>query len=288
MGSVSGRIVIVGATGQLGLALCDRLRQQRRSFVALGPQDLDLTALDAGERLRELQPAAVFNAAAWTDVRGAEEAVNRQLVWEINCHGPRRLAEACAAAGVPLVHVSTDYVFDGSADRPYLEDDATNPLQAYGASKLDGEHEVARVYPAALIARTSTVYGRRPEGPPHYVDAILAQARDKGRLEVVRPPVSSPSYTPDIAAALVHLLDAGGHGLVHVVNDGAASRLELAQEAVRLAGFDFAVAERPEPPDDLERPAYSVLDTARYREITGKSMRAWQDALADYVAGLGT
>ncbi len=283
---MSGRIIIVGATGQVGLALRKRLDSENRSCVAMGPREFDLTAPDVSDQLARLEPAAVINAAAWTDVRGAEQAANRQLVWEVNCHGPRRLAEGCAAAGVPLVHISTDYVFDGQASDPYREDDATNPLQAYGSSKLDGEREVARVYPAALIARTSTVYGDRPEGPRHYVDAILGQAREHGALEVVRLPVSSPSYTADIADALVNLLDVGAQGLVHVVNTGAASRLELAAEAVRLAGFDIEVGERPEPADDLQRPDYSVLDTSRYRELTGKSMRSWQQALADYVEGV--
>ena len=173
---MSERIVILGATGQVGLALRRRLDREKRAYVALGPDELDLTSPGAVARVAKLEPTALINAAAWTDVRGAERAVNRQLVWEVNCHGPRRLAEGCAAAGIPLVHISTDYVFDGRASDPYKETDETNPLQAYGASKLDGEREVARVYPEALIARTSTVYGDRPEGPRHYVDAILAQA----------------------------------------------------------------------------------------------------------------
>ncbi len=285
---MSGRIVIIGATGQVGLALRRRLDRENRTHVALGPRELDLTAPNVVDQVTKLEPTAVINAAAWTDVRAAEQSSNRQLVWEVNCHGPRRLAEGCVAAGVPLVHISTDYVFDGQASDPYKEDDAPNPLQAYGASKLDGEREVARVYPAALIARTSTVYGDRPEGPRHYVDAILAHVREHGALEVVRLPVSSPSYTADIADALVNLLDAGAEGLVHIVNAGAASRLELAREAVRLAGFDIEVGERPERPDDLERPDYSVLDTSRYRELTGKLMRPWQEALGDYVRGLST
>jgi dTDP-4-dehydrorhamnose reductase len=277
------QIVIVGASGQVGLALCRRLDRAERTYTALGPHEMDLTAPDVGAQITRLEPTAVINAAAWTDVRGAELASNRQLVWEVNCHGPRRLAEVCASSDIPLVHISTDYVFDGRSSDPYKEDAEANPLQAYGASKLDGEHEVARVYPGAVIARTSTVYGRRPEGPKHYVDAILAQARQHGALSVVRLPVSSPSYTADIADGLVNLLDVGAQGLVHVVNTGAASRMELACEAVRLAGLDIEVGERPEAPGDLQRPDYSVLDTTRYNELTGKTMRSWKQALKDYV-----
>jgi len=285
---VSGPIVIVGATGQVGVALRRRLDREKRTYVALGPRELDLTAPNVVDQVTRLEPTAVINAAAWTDVRGAEHAANRTLVWEVNCHGPRRLAAGCVAAGIPLVHISTDYVFDGRASDPYKEDEPPNPLQVYGASKLAGELAVARVYPAALIARTSTVYGDRPEGPLHYVDAILARVREHGALEVVRLPVSSPSYTADIADALVNLLDVRAEGLVHIVNKGAASRLELAREAVRLAGFDIEVGERSEPPDDLERPNSSVLDTSHYRELTGKSMRPWQEALSDYVRGVTT
>ena len=120
----------------------------------------------------------------------------------------------------------------------------------------------------------------------HLYETLPPKIRVHGELEVVRLPVSSPSYTPDIAAGLILLLDGAATGIVHVVNDGAASRLELATEAVRLAGFDLVVGERPEPPNDLERPDYSVLDTGRYRELTGKRMRPWQEALRDYVEGL--
>jgi len=121
---MSERIVITGAAGQVGLALQRRLAAQGRPYVATDVAELDLTADDVPARLEALTPTAVINAAAWTDVRRAEESSNRQLVWEINCHGPRRLAEACAAAGVPLVQISTDYVFDGKSSKPYTEDDA--------------------------------------------------------------------------------------------------------------------------------------------------------------------
>ena len=119
---MSERIVIVGAGGQLGLALRRRLEQDGRGFLATRAAELNLKDPGLAARLAALEPTAVINAAAWTDVRRAEEGPNRQLVWEINCHGPRRLAERCAVVGVPFVHVSTDYVFDGAASEPYRED----------------------------------------------------------------------------------------------------------------------------------------------------------------------
>jgi dTDP-4-dehydrorhamnose reductase len=280
-------VVIVGATGQLGVAVRRQLERRGLRPIALAPHELDLTDAGAGEQLIQMGPSAVINAAAWTDVRAAELPENREAVWQVNCHGAAMLAAAAASLEVPFVHVSTDFVFDGQSDRPYLEQDAVAPLQAYGASKLDGEVAVLERYPEATIARTSTVYGDRPEGPPHYVDAILAQARQRPRIEVVRLPVSSPSYTPDLAAGILKLLEVRAPGLVHLVNAGAASRMELAQEAVRLAGYDCEVAEREAPADDLQRPDYSVLDTARYAALTGQPMRDWDVALADYIETLG-
>lgn len=279
-------VVIVGATGQLGVAVTRLLERRGLTPLALSPEELDLTDPELGRKLVAHRPSTVINAAAWTDVRGAELAENRQRVWQINAEGAAQLATAAAQLQIPLVHVSTDFVFDGRSERPYLEEDPVAPLQAYGASKLDGEIAVAQRYPRAIIARTSTVYGDRPEGPPHYVDAILAQARQRSRIEVVRLPISSPSYTPDLAEGILRLIESEAEGLVHLVNRGAASRMELATEAVRLAGYDCEVAEREAPVDDLQRPDYSVLDCGRYAKWTGQSMRPWEVALADYVKSL--
>jgi dTDP-4-dehydrorhamnose reductase len=179
--------------------------------------------------------------------------------------------------------VSTDYVFDGCKREPYSESDPTGPIQTYGRSKLEGEQAVLQVDPDALIARTSTLYGRACRPRPNYVDAVLQQARDHGRLEVVRTPVASPTYAADLAEALLDLLGCEARGVVHVVNAGACSRLELAAEAVRLAGLAVDVRERAAPPGDLPRPAYSALETRRFERITGRAMRPWPVALADYL-----
>ncbi len=187
---------------------------------------------------------------------------------------------------MPLIHVSTDFVFDGKLGRPYIETDPTGPVQVYGESKLLGEQAVVAAYPEALVARTSTLYGHGRK-QPHYVDAILAQARSKDVLEVVRLPVSSPTFATDLARGLVALWRVAASGLVHVVNDGACSRLELARESVRLAGLAgrVEVRERAEPPGGVRRPAYSVLDTSRFAELTGGKLRRWDAALDEYVRG---
>jgi dTDP-4-dehydrorhamnose reductase len=280
------RIVVLGGTGLLGEALVRALEARRLEFVAPVRETLDLADLSRIEkRLDTLEPSAVINTAAFTDVAQAELPSNRGEVFALNAEAPGRLAAACAALGVPLAHVSTDYVFDGLKARPYVEDDSVAPLQVYGRSKLEGERAVLAAHAESLVLRVSTLFGPGRRSRPHYVDAVLAQARRRPRLDVVRLPVSSPTYAPDVAEAMLDLLQSGVRGLFHVVNAGQCSRLELARETVRLAGLAerVEIRERAAPAGDLQRPAYSVLDTGRLARHTGRPMRPWDEALCDYL-----
>jgi dTDP-4-dehydrorhamnose reductase len=283
-------VLVLGGTGRLGSALQAECAARRMPCVAPAHAALDLD--DPGAIPKQLaahDAGAVINAAGFTDVDAAERPEHRASAIRRNAEGPGALARACARAGIDYVHVSTDYVFDGASSSPYREDDPVRPIQVYGASKLEGERAVAQAYPEALIARVSTLYGlaRRPA----YVDKILAaaRARGEGALDVVVHPVSSPTYAVDVAPALLDLLARKASGIVHVVNDGAASRLELAQEVVTLAGLAGRVAlrARPEAAGALARPAYSVLDTAKLQSLLGRRLPPWKDALARYLAGAG-
>lgn len=284
--SDSGPILIVGGSGMLGLSLIGELERRGLGHEAPDLDRLDLLACDPGPFVTELQPSAVVNASAFTDVGRAERPENRSEVDRLNQHAPEDLARACARLGIPLVHVSTDFVFDGTGSEPYREDDEVNPLQVYGRSKLEGERAVFAACPYALVLRTSTLFGPgRPADRPHYVDAILNQARKGADLQVVPLPISSPTYVPDLARGMIDLLGNNAAGIVHLVNSGSCSRLELAREAIRIAGLadEVMVRERPAPPNDLARPAYSVLDTSRFAALTGYSPRPWQDALREYI-----
>jgi dTDP-4-dehydrorhamnose reductase len=231
-----------------------------------------------------LSPTAVINAAAYNDVTRAEQRPNDEAAYRLNRDAPAALARCCRDLAIPLVHVSTDYVFDGEKGTPYGEDDRTSPLQVYGRSKLEGERAVIDTHPGAIVVRTSTVFGPSRRGSPNFIQSILRNGRRAGRLDVVRLPVSSPTYAPDLARALLDLLDAGATGLVHVANAGACSRYELALEAIRLAGPDVEVRERASSPDGVRRPAYSVLDTAKLEGLIGRPMPHWRDALEEYLA----
>jgi dTDP-4-dehydrorhamnose reductase len=278
-------ILVVGGSGMLGQALCRRLDELQRDYQAPSHDRFDVASADCDETFVRLRATAVINASAHTDVAAAETPTGQPLAYRLNRDAPERLALACARLALPLIHVSTDYVFDGTRTTPYTEEDPTAPLQVYGASKLAGEQRVLAACPRAVVARTSTLYGPGRRGRPHYIDAVLEQARTHGALQLVRPPVSSPTYAPDLAAALIELLDVGATGVVHTTNEGQCSRFEFAAAAVRFAGWSGRVElqERPVDPSGLSRPEYSVLCGERYRKLTGNSTRPWGTALQEYV-----
>jgi len=291
---MSGDILLLGGTGLLGRAVAAELTRRRRAFAAPARNEFDLQDVAAiPARLEALHPAAVLNTSGFTDVAAAERPENNEAATLLNADVPAALAAACERFAIPFVHVSTDYVFDGAKAAPYREGDPVHPLQHYGATKLEGERAAIANAPRVLILRVSTLYGPDRAHRPAYVDAILAQARayaaaGGGALSVVERPVSSPTYAPDVAPVLLDLLDRGASGIVHTVNDGAASRLELARATVALAGLSYRVevGVRPEPPNTLARPAYSVLDTAKLMTLLGRKLPAWEDGLARYLQRL--
>ena len=289
---MSGRALVLGGTGLLGRAVTAELGRRGIPFDAPPRAALDLADLGAlPSRIEAASPSAVLHLAGFTDVGAAERPEHAAAATLLNAEVPALLAATCARLAIPLVHVSTDYVFDGTKGTPYVEDDPVRPLQVYGATKLDGERAVLAALPGALILRVSTLYGPGRDSRPTYVDAIRAQARaraaeGRGTVEVVERPVSSPTYAPDVAPALLDLLAAKASGIVHAVNDGAATRLELARATVALAGLAdrVEVVPRPEAAGSLRRPAYSVLDTSRLERLLGRRLPAWKDALARYLA----
>jgi len=292
------RIAVVGASGLLGSEL---RRQLAGEAHPLARPEFDLAdAANVRRTLTELQPEAVINAAAYTDVDRAE--AEPDLCRRINVAGVTALVEACRHVGCPLVQISTDYVFGGDlgsgttadADRdvPYRETDAAAPRGVYAASKRDAEL-IAAEYPGHLIVRTAGLFGptdstdtSRPGRRRHFVETMLALGRQRGSLRVVADQRLSPSYTPHVARAILWLLRSSARGTCHVVNAGEASWLELAAEAFRLANLDVALtpitaAEYAAP---APRPRYSVLDCGKYAALGGPPLPKWQAALAEYLA----
>ncbi len=249
---------------------------------------LDRAALDIGDAaavsaaVGDPALAAVINCAGWTDVDGAES--NVAAANAVNRDGAANLAAACAAAGLRLVQVSTDYVFDGSSDRPYLESDAVNPRSVYGSSKLAGEQAVAAAGGDYAIVRTAWLFGA---GGPNFVDTILRLAAERERIEVVTDQIGCPTWTGHLAPALVACAAGDGSGTFHAVGGGRCSWFELASETVRLAGLQCELAPTTTEsfPRPATRPAFSVLGSERGDQAV--VLPDWHEGLAGHLAAAG-
>jgi dTDP-4-dehydrorhamnose reductase len=275
------KALVTGAGGQLGRALMARLGA---SAQPLTRGDLDVTdAAAVSAVVQSARPDVVINATAYNKVDAAESEL--EAAFAVNATAVQNLALAAKRVGALLVHVSTDYVFDGAQSRPYVEDDAPSPINAYGRSKRAGEMALEAVGAPALLVRTSGVFG--PGGSQakggSFVDRILERARTGAALRVVDDQRFAPTYAPDLAAALVALLAAKATGIVHVTNEGTCSWYELAVAALELAHVGATVdrISSTELAAPARRPAYSVLSNARYAERTGAPLRPWRSALAE-------
>jgi dTDP-4-dehydrorhamnose reductase len=282
------RVAVTGAEGQLGRALVSLLGPQ--AAWAAGRDELDVRDPTAVARvLDSVRPDVVINAAAFNDVDGAE--VDPAPAMAVNAVGAGYLARACRKLDALLVHLSSDYVFDGAKCEPYREDDCPRPLNAYGVSKLAGCLLVAAAGGPHLIVRTSGVFGsggNRVKGGS-FVERILARARGGQPLRVVNDQVFSPTYAPDLAAALVGLVERDVHGLVHVTNSGSCSWHELAVAALEIAGVRAWVGaiRSVDLGAPARRPPYSVLANDRAQAVGLAPLRPWRDAVAECLRGNG-
>lgn len=272
------RVAIFGATGMLGTAL---LRQWRDDeIVPLGSAQADIRNPDQVQRvIEQAKPDWTVLAAAYTDVDGCE--INPQLASAVNTHGAVNVANAAALAGSKLIFISTDYVFDGKKTSPYETNHARNPINEYGRSKADAEKKLAEILPDCCIVRTSWLFG---PGGKCFPDTILKVAATRKEIEVVDDQRGCPTYTFDLADAIVRLCRSDAKGIVHCTNAGDCTWFEFAQEIIRQAGLTTAV--KPTTSDKYvrpaERPKYSVLSAASLH-LYGIEMRPWQATLTDYL-----
>lgn len=289
------RVAVTGAAGQVGEYLCWALETAGADVWRLGHHPgagvdtaFDLTSAKAvRDRILRCQPAAIIHAAAYTDVDGAER--DPGLAMAVNGEGSAHVAAAAKEAGAYLLGVGTDFVFPGDGGAPYREGDATNPVNAYGRSKLAGEQAILAADASFAVARTAWVYG----GPgKHFPRTLLRLLRDRGSIEVVDDETSSPTYASDLAEALAALTIARGAGIFHLVNEGHATRFALARDVARAAGLDPAVVQATTTADFLRktplparRPPNSSLRNERATAL-GIWLRPWQDAVAAYVPKL--
>ncbi len=280
------KLLVTGAAGMLGHDVLRAGERAGHELVALDLPELDITdAASVESAFERVEPDAALNCAAWTDVDGAES--HREQAHAVNADGAGNLARAAAARGVPLVHVSTDYVFNGIAPldpagsaRAYVESDPTGPTSVYGETKLAGELQVLAASPRHVVARSSWLFG---VGGRNFAATMLGLAQERESVQVVADQIGCPTWTGHLAPALIGLLERDVTGLVHLAAAGHVSWNGFAKEIFRQAEVDCRVEEatteqmaRPAP-----RPAWSALESERADVLP---LPPWQDGLAGYLA----
>ena len=274
------KILLMGAKGQLGVDLTSALISGH-DVTAWDVDELDITDLDAViEAMRALKPDLILNAAAYTDVDGCE--AHEEMAYRVNAIGPRNLAIGALEAGAGILHISTDFVFDGEKGTPYLEFDETNPQSVYGRSKLAGERAVWEITPRHYILRTAWLYG--PHGH-NFVKTMLRLASERDTVSVVDDQVGTPTATADLIEAVMAVMGSEAYGTYHATCEGACSWYDFAVAIFRHAGVSVKV--EPTTTEALgrpaKRPAYSVLDNFMLRHQRHVTLRDWESALCAYM-----
>jgi dTDP-4-dehydrorhamnose reductase len=273
------RLLITGSAGMLGRAVTAAATAVGHDVIALARSDLDITdAAHVARVVAAAEPGAVINCAGWTDVDGAETREAEAL--RVNGDGAGHVARAAAEAGARVVHISTDYVFDGAKRAPWVESDPVAPLQAYGRTKLAGERAVAEANGDHAIVRAAWLYGA---GGANFVDTMLRLCAEREEVEVVADQCGRPTWTGHLAPALVELAERGGDvGLFHAAGESQCTWYEFAVEIAHGAGLHARMvpttSERVARP--ATRPPYSVLGTEREPGIV---LTDWRDGLAEYL-----
>jgi dTDP-4-dehydrorhamnose reductase len=275
---------VIGSTGQLGSDLVEAFAAER--VHGLAHEDIDIGDETSVRRtLGTLRPDVVVNTAAFHNVPKCETEVEQ--AYALNAVAPRRLARLCGELGARLVHVSTDYVFDGAKQTPYVESDRPAPLNVYGVSKLAGEYEVLGAAGSHQVVRSSGLYGVRPcrAKGGNFIDTMYRVAAEKPEVRVVNDEVLTPTFTADLAAQIRVLALEGQPGLYHATNQGSCSWYEFARTI-----FDLGEIATPLSPSSVQdmaspvrRPFYSVLENAALALAGLDRMRPWREALTDYM-----
>lgn len=270
------KILMTGATGQLGLALQKAL--QLHEIIPLSHDQLDIADFEAVRKtVDQARPHIVLNAAAYTNVDGAE--ADAQMAYRVNALGPRNLAVAAAGLDIPLLHLSTDYVFDGAVARAYHEFDRPNPLSVYGASKLAGEEAIRALHRRHYIVRTAWLYHTIGRNFPRTICALATRPL----VRVVNDQHGCPTYAPHLASALARLIESDAYGTYHMAGGGQATWYELTCQLFGALGIRTPVEpiSSSEFPQLARRPSYTVLTTLQCPAIF---LPPWQQGVSEYAA----
>ena len=276
------KVLVTGVKGQLGYDVMNELAKRGYEGVGVDVDEMDITDRAAVERvIGEVHPDKVVHCAAWTAVDAAED--NQEVCHKVNAEGTENIARICGKLDIPMVYISTDYVFDGQGTRPWEPDDpVVEPLNVYGHSKYEGEVAVEKYAPHYYIVRIAWVFGLNGK---NFIKTMLNLGKTHDHLTVVNDQFGSPTYTYDLARLLVDMILTDKYGIYHATNEGICNWYEFACEIFRQAGMKVDVAPVPasEYPTKAKRPENSRMSKAKLTENGFVRLPSWQDALERYL-----
>lgn len=281
------KVAVIGASGQLGVDVCCAFIENNDEVVPLNHSDVEITDINAVSRhLKNSQPSIIVNTAAMHNIEKCE--IDPATAFAVNGIGARNLSLISREINAVLIHISTDYVFDGSKRVPYLETDNPLPLNVYGNTKLSGEYFVRSIADKHFILRTSGLYGKSPcraKGGLNFVELMLKLARERNEIRVVNDETVSPTSTAELAKQIVRISRSNTYGLYHATAEGSCSWYEFAREIFTLTNtkVNLNVANPSEFPVKVPRPKYSVLDNYALKKEGLNILKHWSDALSDYL-----
>ena len=281
------KVLVIGSHGMLGKDLANRLsslsdqKNPGNEVIAVDHEHVDIThGEDTSKFVIEVKPDVIVNCAAFSNVDACETQISEAFA--VNATGARNVALAGKQTGAKIIHISTDYVFDGNKNQPYIETDKPDPISVYGKSKLEGELAVQEIGGNYVIIRTAWLFGPFRK---NFVTAMLELGRKNRSVSVVTDQHGSPTYTADLSDAIQTAISKDLRGIYHVTNSGACSRYEWARKIFELTGNQVSVISLKTA--DYKRaarvPQNSSLDCTKYTTTTGQKMRSWQEALREYI-----
>ncbi len=275
------KVLVTGVNGQLGYDVVKELKQRGHQAVGVDRKEMDLTSTEQiKECIETVKPEAIIHCAAYTAVDKAED--EEELCRRVNAIATKEIAEYAKKLDIPMIYISTDYVFDGTKDGEYTEQDTPNPINVYGKTKYEGEVYVQELLEKYYIVRISWVFG---ENGNNFIDTMLRLAKDRDEINVINDQVGSPTYTKDLAPLLVDMIETDKYGVYHVTNEGYCTWYEFAKEIFRIADVDIKVnpITTKEYPTKAVRPMNSKMSKEKLYYINLKTLENWKIAVQKYL-----
>lgn len=275
------KVLVTGVKGQLGYDVVNELEKRGLEAVGVDIQEMDITDADSvSQVIGETAPDAVIHCAAYTAVDAAED--NVEICRKVNADGTRNIAHMCKKLDIPMIYISTDYVFDGQGERPWQPDDERAPLNVYGQTKYEGELAVQELLEKYFIVRIAWVFGVNGK---NFIKTMLNLGKTRDHLTVVNDQFGSPTYTYDLARLLVDMIQTDKYGIYHATNEGICTWYEFACEIFRQAGLtvDVAPVTADQYPAKAKRPSNSRMSKDKLEEMGFERLPSWQDALSRYL-----